>query len=49
MLVLTVKDNGSVKIGDDVTVTVRIVNGQVKLGIDAPREKSILRSELLNN
>lgn len=48
MLVLTVKDNGSVQIGDDITVTARIVNGQIKLGIDAPKEKSIVRNELLN-
>jgi carbon storage regulator len=49
MLVLTVKENGSILIGDDVVVTAKVVNGQVRLGIEAPKETPIVRSELLGS
>jgi carbon storage regulator CsrA len=46
MLVLTRKDNERIVIGDDVEVVVLSVQGQrVKLGILAPRDKQIRRSE----
>ena len=48
MLVLTRKHLESVKIGPDITVTVRIENdGRVKLAIDAPKQILVLRSELV--
>jgi carbon storage regulator CsrA len=48
MLVLARKLNESIVIGEDITVrVVSIENGLVKLGIDAPRDVSIIRSELL--
>lgn len=48
MLVLTRKLMEKLYIGDDVCVTVvRLEGGQVRLGIDAPREVSVVRAELL--
>ena len=48
MLVLARKLNESIVIGEDITVkVVSVENGVVKLGIDAPREVSIIRSELI--
>jgi len=50
MLLLTRRIGESVMIGDGVQVRVMSVQGnQVRLGIDAPREVTILRSELLLN
>ncbi|MBN1438175.1 MAG: carbon storage regulator CsrA [Anaerolineales bacterium] len=49
MLVLTRRTEESVVIGGNIVVTVLGVDGEkVKLGIDAPREVAILRSELLD-
>jgi carbon storage regulator len=49
MLVLTRRTEESVVIGDNIVVTVLGVEGEkVKLGIDAPREVTILRRELLD-
>jgi carbon storage regulator len=47
MLVLSRKVEEAIQIGPQVVVRVLgIENGQVKLGIDAPREVKIYRSEL---
>jgi len=48
MLVLTRKLMEKLYIGDDICVTVvRVEGGQVRLGIDAPREISVIRAELV--
>ncbi len=47
MLILTRKVNESIRIGDDVTITImRIDAGQVRIGIDAPRGLSVHREEV---
>ena len=47
MLVLSRKERQSIRLGDDITVTiVRLTGDQVRLGIDAPREIRVLRDEL---
>lgn len=47
MLILTRKKNETLRIGEDILVTIVDVQGdQVRLGITAPREVSILRQEL---
>ena len=49
MLVLTRKLMEKLYIGDDVCVTiVRLEGGQVRLGIEAPREVSVVRAELVD-
>lgn len=51
MLVLSRKKDETIVIGDS-TVTVKVIEingGQVKLGIDAPREVSIYREELYDS
>ena len=48
MLILTRKQNESVIIDDDIRITILSDrHGQVKLGIEAPRETLILREELV--
>jgi carbon storage regulator len=48
MLVLTRKLMEKLFIGDDICVTVvRLEGGQVRLGIDAPREVAVVRAELI--
>lgn len=47
MLVLTRKKNETILIGDDIAVTVvQIENGQVRLGITAPRQTRVDRTEV---
>jgi carbon storage regulator len=49
MLVLTRKLMEKLYIGNDVCVTVvRLEGGQVRLGIDAPRDVAVVRAELLD-
>ncbi len=48
MLVLTRKVDDSIVIGDNITIkVVSVEGGVVKLGIDAPKDISIIRSELI--
>jgi carbon storage regulator len=48
MLVLTRKLMERLFIGDDICVTVvRLEGGQVRLGIDAPRDVTVIRAELV--
>ena len=48
MLVLTRKLMEKLFIGDDICVTVvRLEGGQVRLGIDAPRDITVVRAELV--
>ncbi|GAW92906.1 carbon storage regulator CsrA [Calderihabitans maritimus] len=50
MLVLARKTNQSIIIGNNIRVTVLGVEGEVvKLGIEAPREISIVRQELVES
>ena len=47
MLVLTRKTGESIQIGDDITIKIVAVEGdQIKLGIDAPKNVDIHRSEI---
>ena len=47
MLVLTRRLNQSIKIGDDIEITVVEVRGdQVRLGVNAPRDVSVHRKEV---
>ena len=49
MLVLTRKLLEKLFIGDDICVSVvRLEGGQVRLGIEAPREVSVVRAELVD-
>ncbi len=50
MLVLARKLDESIMIGDDITIKViSIEKGIVKIGIDAPKDISIMRNELLKD
>jgi carbon storage regulator len=47
MLILTRKVNESLKVGDDVTVTVLgVKGGQIRIGISAPRDVAVHREEV---
>ena len=47
MLILSRKIEEGIKIGDSITVKILgIHEGQVKIGIDAPRDVKVFRSEL---
>jgi len=47
MLVLSRKDGQSIRIGDQIEITiVRVKGQQVRIGIDAPRDERVLRGEL---
>ena len=48
MLIITRKKGESLMIGDDIEITIsKIEDGRVKIGIQAPKEVTILRKELL--
>ncbi|GAB6045303.1 carbon storage regulator CsrA [Caminibacter profundus] len=48
MLVISRKENQRVKLGENIEIViVEISKNQVKIGIEAPKEIQILRSELL--
>lgn len=48
MLVLTRKKNEGILIGDDIEITVvKLDDGSVKLAINAPKNVSIIRKELI--
>ena len=50
MLVLSRKQNQTIRINDDIVITVTQIKGQqVRIGIDAPQDVSISRGELCNN
>ena len=47
MLVLNRKHEETIRIGDDITITVcRIGQGEVKIGVDAPDDVEIWRGEI---
>lgn len=47
MLVLSRKVNQTIKIGDDIEITVVSVSGDnVRIGINAPKSYKVLRSEI---
>jgi carbon storage regulator len=48
MLVITRKNDESFLIGDDIEVKIiEAEDGRVKIGIEAPRDKKIIRKEIL--
>ena len=50
MLVLTRNEGQSVQLDNNILITVNEVSGgQVKIGISAPKEVNIVRSELLDD
>ena len=50
MLVLTRREGEQLQIGPDICVTVvRVEGGGVRIGIEAPSDASIMRSELTNS
>lgn len=49
MLVLTRRPGESIVIGDDIVITiVEVKGGQVRVGIDAPRQIRVYREEVYN-
>lgn len=49
MLVLSRKPNESIRIGEGVVITVLAIRGNaVRIGVDAPKDIQILRTELTN-
>ena len=48
MLVLTRKENETIRIGNDIEITlIRVRGGGVRVGVDAPRDVKVLRGELV--
>lgn len=49
MLILSRKTDQTIKIGDDITITIIDIHGdQVKIGVDAPRDVKVFRQEVFN-
>ncbi|MCR5494046.1 MAG: carbon storage regulator CsrA [Treponema sp.] len=49
MLILSRKTDQSIKIGDDITITIIELHGdQVKIGVEAPRSVKVFRQEVFN-
>ncbi len=49
MLILTRRVGESLKVGDDITITVLGVKGnQVRIGVSAPRDVAVHREEIYN-
>jgi carbon storage regulator len=47
MLILTRRSHESIRIGDDVIVTILAINGnQVRIGIEAPKSVAVHREEI---
>ena len=47
MLILTRKEGESLRLGDDITVTVvSVKGGNVRIGVDAPRDLAVHREEI---
>lgn len=48
MLCLTRKQNEQIRIGDDIVITIVWIGpGKVRIGVDAPKETPVVRTELL--
>jgi carbon storage regulator len=48
MLVLSRKPGQRLQIGNDITITItRVEHGSVKIGVEAPKDVAIIRTELL--
>ena len=49
MLILSRKTDHQIKIGDNITITIiEIHDGQVKIGVEAPRNIKVFRQEVFN-
>ena len=49
MLILSRKTDQQIKIGDDITITIiEIHDGQVRIGVEAPRNIKVFRQEVFN-
>lgn len=49
MLVLSRKTSERIHIGDNITITiVRIGQGAVRIGVDAPKDMDVVRAELVS-
>lgn len=48
MLILTRKQGEKIKIGDDIEITIiEISQGNVKIGVEAPKKVKVIRYELI--